>query len=176
MFDIFKKLLLGRQISFEEGEIKLLGQSITMIPVELYVAMFKELKNANPTRYGEIIYNIAKDVGKKYTLVLKKRYSIKTSREVAQWDMNTLALAGLGKGTVLRYDTENKKALVKVENSPIARGLKPQKTPIDFIIAGYIAGSSNVAFKSENMECKEIKCEAMGHRYCLFEVYEKKSK
>jgi hypothetical protein len=40
MFDIIKKLLFSRQLSFEEGEIKLLGQSVTMFPVELYIEMF----------------------------------------------------------------------------------------------------------------------------------------
>lgn len=174
MFNVIKKLLLSRQISFEEGEIKLLGQSITMLPVELYVAMFNELKKSQPASYREIIYNIAKNVGKIYTKKLHEKYALEDSHKIAEWDVNTLALAGLGKAEVLKYDLKNKNAELKVMNSPIAKALKPQKEVVDFIIAGFIAGSSIIAFSSEKMVCEELTCLAKGDQFCLFKVYESK--
>lgn len=173
MFDVIKKLLFSRQLVFEKGEIKLLGQSVTMIPVTLYVEMFKELKKVDPKKYGKIIYNISREVGKEYTKTLKEKYKMET-QELAKWDVNTLELAGLGKGNVVSFDTKIKKSIIRVNNSPIAQELRPQKKPVDFVIAGYIAGSASIAMNSNKIHCRETKCEAKGDSFCLFEIYEAK--
>ena len=106
---------------------------------------------------------------------MAKSHKMKPS-ETVTWDLNTLSLAGLGKGEVIDYDAKNKKAVIKVINSPIAKKLKFKgKEPVDMAIAGYIGGSATVIFNSEKMHCKEVKCEAIGHPHCIFEVYEGKN-
>lgn len=173
MFDVIKKLLFARQLSFEEGEIKLLGQNVVMTPVTIFMELYNYLKKNEPKRYGDILYNITKEVARKYDIVLKEKYGMNPYK-LAEWDVNTLGLAGLGKGELAKFDLKNKECIVRVVNSPIARQLKPAKIPIDFVIAGYIGGSGIVVFNSEKIICKEVTCEAMGHRYCEFHVFEKK--
>jgi len=171
MFGFIKKLLFSRQLKFEEGSIKLLEQDVSITPVILFVAMFKELKKSQPESYGKTIYDISVEVGKKYSEILKRKYGM-NSQKIAEWDMNTLSMAGLGKGEFLKLDFKKKISIIRVQNSPISKLMAPSKTPVDFVIAGYIAGSAKMIFNSAKMECREIKCQAMGKNECIFEVFE----
>ena len=173
MFDVMKKLLFARQLEFEEGEIKLLGQNVVMTPVTIFMEMYNYLKKSKPKKYGSILYSITQEVSRKYDIVLKEKYKM-TPQQLAEWDVNTLALAGLGKGVIIKFDVKNKICIIKVTNSTIAKMLRPSKIPIDFVIAGYIGGSGMVAFNSKKIICKEVRCEAMGHPFCEFHVFEKK--
>jgi predicted hydrocarbon binding protein len=121
----------------------------------------------------KIIYNITREVGRTYSNILKKKYGM-TPQKLAEWDVNTLELSGLGKCKVILYDVKNRKSILRVFNSIMAKRLKPSKEPVDIFIAGYIAGSASVAFNSDKVVCEEIACEAMGHPYCEFHVAEKK--
>ena len=173
MFDVIKKLLFARQLSLEEGEIKLLGQNVTMLPIALFIQMYKELKTIQPKKYKKIIYNITKETGKEYSITLKKKYGM-NAKKLIEWDINTLALAGLGKGELINLDLKNKKSMIRVFNSTVAKAFGRSKEPVDTVIEGYIAGSAIIIFNSEKMLCKETKCEAKGNAFCLFEVYEAK--
>lgn len=175
MFEIIKKLLFARQISFEEGEIKLLGQTIVMTPVTIYIELHKYLKKSQPKKYGQIIYNLASEVSKKYDITLKEKYNMKPQKLI-EWDINTLALAGLGQAKVMKFDLKKKEAIIRVVNSPIAKALTPSKQPIDFIIAGYIGGSGTIIFNSKKIICKEVTCQAKGQTHCEFHVFEKKKR
>ena len=172
MFGIIKKLLFAKQLSFEKGEIKLLGQPVVMFPVVLFIEMFKELKRNNPKNYKDIIYEITDEVGRTYSDTLRKKYGL-SGRKLIEWDMNTLSLAGLGNGEIIRLDLEKKTATIKVTNTVIGKGLRPSKEPVDTVIAGMIGGSGKIIFNSEKILCKEIKCIARGDKFCMFEIYEK---
>ena len=169
MFGVVKKLLLAREISFEEGQIKLLGQSITMTPTIMFIKLLKEMKKIRPDDYGDFIYSIAKEVGYTYSKAIKDKYGMDPQKQ-AEWDLNTLGLSGWGKGELIKFDVEKKKAIVRVTNSPVVKELRPSKEPVDFIIAGYIGGSGAAAFKDKTIECKEVQCQAMGNPVCMFEV------
>lgn len=172
MFGTIKKLLFAKQLKFEEGEIDLLGQPIVMFPVILFVEMIKDLKKHNPENYKEIIYEICDEVGRYYSKELKKRYGL-SEKKLIEWDMNTLAFAGFGKGKMIKLDLVKKTARIIVENASIGKRLRPSKEPTDYVIAGLIGGSGKIIFNSKKITCKETKCISMGDKYCVFEVYEK---
>ncbi len=171
MFGFVKKLLFSRQLKFEDGSIKLLGQEMAITPVVLFTTMTTKLKAAYPKEYGKIIYDISEEVGEKYSRALKNKFGM-SPKKIAEWDMNTLAMAGLGKGEFIKTDYEKKKSLIRVRNSPMVKSLKPSKTPVDFLIAGYIGGSAKVIFNSKKIKCRETECQATGKRACIFEVFE----
>ena len=54
MFDIFKKLLLSRQLTFEKGEMGLLGQPVVFVPVQMFAYVVKHTKNSK--EFGELVY------------------------------------------------------------------------------------------------------------------------
>jgi predicted hydrocarbon binding protein len=173
MFQVMTKLIMSRQLVFEEGEIKMLGQNVSIMPVTLFVEMFKQLKKAEPKKYGKIIYSIAEEVGYNWSKALKKEYKM-NSNELIKWDFNTLALAGLGKGQLVNMDLKGKKAVIRVSNSTIARPMTPSKEAVDFLIAGYIGGSAKIIFSSEHMVCEETTCKAKLGPQCEFNIFEKK--
>ncbi len=173
MFQVLTKLMMSRQLVFEEGEIKMLGQNVSIMPVTLFVEMFKQLKKAEPKKYGKIIYSIAEEVGYGWSKRLKNKYGMKTD-ELIKWDFNTLALAGLGKGELVNMDSKGKKAVIRVYNSTIAKLMAPSKEVVDFLISGYIGGSAKIIFSSEKMMCQERACKAKLGTHCEYNIFEKK--
>jgi len=172
LFNFVKQLILANQISFEEGEIKLLGQNMAMSPLSFYSTLLTELRKAQPEKYSDIIYAVAKESSNRHSKAVKEKFKM-DARKQTEFDLNTLALAGLGKGELIEFDAVNKKALVKVTDSHIAKALHPSDAAVDFLIAGFLAGSAASAFAAENIECREIKCRAKGDAFCLFRIFMK---
>ena len=143
MFDVIKKLLFARQLSFDDGEIKLLGQNIVMIPVTIFMEFYKNLKINEPKKYGNILYNIAEEVGRKYSVSLKENYKM-SSTKLIEWDLNTLSMAGLGKGKIMKLDIKKKIAIINVEIittfffSNLSLKIPPTCIPIKFPIPAII--------------------------------------
>ena len=94
MFKFLTKLMIGRQINFEKGEVLLLKEPICLMPIETVVEIQKnaEKKNRN------ILYFSGKASGKSWFLKMAKRYFTEkmSYRDIAEWGNNIIALAGYG--------------------------------------------------------------------------------
>jgi predicted hydrocarbon binding protein len=172
MFGVFKKLLMARQIKFEEGRIVLFNQRITMNPAYTNVMIQKELEKINS---AHIIYDSMKELGKQWTRDLQKNYGTKY-KDVVKWGINVVTLAGWGTVKIMADKPSEKFLIFRLEDSAVGktilRNYGKSKIPVDYSFRGMLAGTFSVLFNT-NMDCIETKCIAMGNSICEFVVREK---
>lgn len=166
---LFGKLLIGRQLEFDNGKINLIGQPMVMMPVVTIAKMQHHIEKKSKLRkLGEdALYNAAKDAGIDYMGRYRKNYGVTSPTKLLEWAINSMHLAGWGQFTVSKFDVKKAIAEFKVENSPFAIEIGKRRYPVDHIIRGYIAGGLYVMF-NRKVECKETKCIATGYPHCEF--------
>jgi predicted hydrocarbon binding protein len=172
MFDVFGKVLVTRQIKFEEGKIVLFNQRITMNPAYTNAMIQKELEKI---KSAHLIYDSMKQLGLQWTRDLQKNYGTK-HRDVVKWGINVVTLAGWGIVEIIEDNPLKKIIIFKLKDSAIAKTILKNygksKTPVDYSFRGMIAGTFSVLYKTD-MDCIETKCLAMGDSICEFVVKEK---
>lgn len=166
MFQFVKKLLYSRQFTFDEGSITLLGQPVMLAPTSLFSGMVKEL---HADGNEEILYKMARTAGHRYGERAKQRQHFDPVG-LYEWGLQTVALAGLGTAESVKFDGDTPEAVIRVWNSAIAEGLHPADFPVDYALAGYIAGYCTVVFDTDAISCHEKRCQAMGAESCVFQV------
>jgi len=170
--NLFSKLLIARQLTFEEGKISLLGQSIVIVPTYTIAELQKFIEEKFGKNGQKAIYLAAKEAGKKYVGVFKKQHN-PPFQALIDWCVNIMQLSGWGKFTVINADYKNLTATFHVVDSPITNLIGKRKEPVDFFISGFLAGGTTIIF-NQDFDVKEIKCTATGNQYCEFEAYPSK--
>lgn len=169
MFEVLKKLMLAKEINFEEGKISLLGHPIIMCPVSTIVEIRKLLEKVNSTA---IMYYAAKKSGNEYVKTIKNKFKMKP-KDLILWGINTISLAGWGKSELIKYDPKNKIAIMTYD-STFAKLYGHSKEPIDEIFRGFASTTASACFGKE-IEGVEIKCKAMGSNICEL-IFKEKNK
>lgn len=166
MYEILKKLLFSRQISFDEGKIKLLDQPVVITPVIIYSKMLQIMRKKYGKEGDKIFYNASKETGIKYMTILKEKYRM-SKNEMSKWAANSITLSGWGKVKVMKYDFSKCVSHIIVEDSVFANSYGKSKISTDVILQGFFAGGATSIF-GKNVECKEIKCVSKGDPFCEF--------
>lgn len=166
MFEIIKKLIMARQISFEEGFITILGQPVTMQPIVIWVSLQKYLEKEGS---AELMYHISKDTCKAWLTQLRRDHHMSVS-DLINWGVHSTSFAGWGKASIANYDAKNKRAIIHVQDSTFAKSYGRSKQPVDQIMRGFLAGAGCVYFDDETIECAETKCMSTGDTLCEFIV------
>jgi len=166
---LFGKLLIGKQLEFDTGKIRLVGQPMIMLPVVTISRMQHYIeKESKYRKVGEsVLYYAAKDAGIHYMTEYKNHFGVSNPSKLLDWALNSVHLAGWGIFTPSKFDVKERTAVFKVESSPFALEAGKGKYPVDHIISGYIAGGLTVMFNKDT-DCKEIKCISTGYPYCEF--------
>jgi predicted hydrocarbon binding protein len=166
MYDIVKKLLFARELNLEKGKISLLGHTIIMAPVSSFIELRKKLSKIGATA---LLYKSCKESGLGYMNTIIKKFSMKKPRELLEWGMNTISLAGWGSVEIINFDEKNKRAIVRLNESEFARNYGNSKEPVDDVFRAYCAATGTIIFKID-IDVVEIKCLSMGNNTCEFIV------
>jgi len=166
MYNIVKKLLFARELSLERGKISLLGHTVIMAPVSSFIEIRKYLSKFGATA---LLYEACKHSGITYMKTLIKKFGMKSSRELIEWGMNTISLAGWGNVELLSFNEDKKFSILILRGSEFARNYGPSKEPVDDVFRGYCAATATVVFKTD-MDVVETKCLSMGKGVCEFTV------
>src|SRR4030066_384136 len=102
MYDIVKRLLFSRQISFEEGKIKLLNQPVVISPTLIHAKMLQVMRKKYGKTADKIFYDASKETGIKYMSLLKEKYKM-SKNEMSKWAANSITLSGWGIVKVIKY-------------------------------------------------------------------------
>ena len=165
MFNIIKKLLMARELNMEEGQITILGQTVVMQPLVIWVKLQKELEKRG---MGYLVYVIAKDAGKEWLLGLKK-HSNMSINDLVNWGVSTISFSGWGKTSILNYDQKNKRGIAHVSDSTFAKMYGPSRDPVDHVVRGFAAAAGCIYF-GEDVDAVETKCISTGSNICEFIV------
>ena len=166
MLDLVTNLALTRKLEFSNGEIKLFGTNLFLIPPYVYVILLKELEKQNQQ---EIIYNSSKNSA--YNLFRRlSKYLNKEKKEKFLDDVpKFLNLLGLGETKITKSDFDKQIFIFSLNESLNAELYGKTDHPVDLQFAGLLAGSVSFIFQKEFI-CKELECKSIGFGYCKFEV------
>ena len=167
----FRKLLLARQASIDEGEIKLLTKNFYMQPLYELVVLQEKIKKEFRKKGLKLIYETGKG-GFNDLLMVVEKFTSKKEEFQRLW-LNIFRTCGIGNLEIVEIDKENFKATLRMDKNPFAkeylRECGKQKEGVDYLTAGIIAGFFSRFFEKE-VECEEKSCIAKGNACCSFAV------
>lgn len=164
LFDFFKKLLMARQITFEEGQIKIAGESSIMIHGPALVKLTDIIIKKMGKNGIEDIYLASKEGGKKLSEAFKKKFNL-TDSKLADTIKDLAVMGGWGKMEFIKYDPLNKIAIGKVTDSPFAELTEFKNKKMCHITRGFVAGALSTVFRTD-VDCIEVKCKSEGSNFC----------
>lgn len=164
----FEKLMLSRQIKFDDGKAEILNQRVVFIPGgflgEYTLEIMKKPESIT------LIYNSLKEGAGSFGKNIEKEYKntltdysklIKEVSDLAGWGITTFEFLNIEEG-----------AIMSVENTPVGSYLKGRvDSPCDHIMRGMVAGIASIKF-GKNLDVIEIECIAMGDKKCKFVIGE----
>ncbi len=157
------KLLLTGNLKFENGEIKLKGMNLIMLPsIHLY----------NLTKYFleknklYVLYLISWLSGLFVTYNLIKIFRPKNPEQIYSLGMDFVEGIGIGIYKTHEYYPGRYTHFI-IYNNPFAKWFEPHQKPIDYFISGIMAGGGCFVHDSlcQNIE---LKCIAKGDNCCEF--------
>lgn len=160
MYEFINKLRLSRQLTFDEGQITLLGKpTVMMIPADTFIALEKEYLKNNPIG----LYRIGRDAGKDFYRLVA--HFALDAPHIIKFGVQVFNTSGFGKLEVIRVDYKNSRAIFHIRDSISAR-IK-SKDPVCHYIRGLLASFIQESLKKE-IEGVETNCIAQGHQICEF--------
>jgi predicted hydrocarbon binding protein len=167
----FRKLLLARQASIDEGEITILTKNFYMQPLYELIILQERIKKEFGKKGLKLIYETGK-VGFNDLLRKIEKFTSKKEELQSLW-LSIFKICGIGNLEIIEIDREKFRAILQTNKNPFAREyLKEygkQKEGVDYLTAGIIAGFFSRFFEKE-VECEEKSCIAKGNVYCSFVV------
>ncbi|MBI3412545.1 MAG: hypothetical protein HY051_00500 [Candidatus Aenigmarchaeota archaeon] len=164
MFKIVMDLLAHKQLQFEEGSIKLLGQNVVIFPFDNLFSIQKIIEDGNKTQE---LYLASKELGKNWIKNLFKFYKMDTIQEQAHWGERVFTLAGMGKMKVVTWNTKDSTTIYRAYESTTAKYYGNVDRPVCHIPRGWFAGASSTFF-NKDLDGMEVKCMSKGDKYCEF--------
>jgi len=166
MFKAVLDLLAHKQLTFEDGSIKLLEQNVVMFPFENLYRIQKIIEKSN--RINEL-YLSAKELGNNWIESLFRVYKMDTIEEQANWGEKVFSLAGMGKMRVVKWNVKDSTMVYRSFDSVIAKYYGKVGHAVCHIPRGWFAGASCVFFKKD-VDAVEVDCLARGNKFCEFVV------
>ncbi len=166
MPSIFDQLTLLRQLSFKDGDIRLMGNRVVIIHANFFYDYCMQI-NDSPEKVSELYSSakssfkvgIAESIGKNYGFSFNDFFN---------WMTKIAILAGWGNIKWEGLEEGDGIGKISVENSPIAEHLKGKvKSPVDHLIRGFIAGGASASLQKD-IDALEEECVATGAPHCSF--------
>lgn len=163
--NLYMKLLFARKIQFVDGQLILVDMPFVVTPVTFFSYLLKDAYDRKELKH---LYDIFKaSLFEVFSYEFQRRLGFNKSR-LADWLKEFGYASGWGKIEFLNMDFEKKRAIVRVENNPVALSLlRKVNQPICYHMAAFLAGGASRAFGTE-VDCTEVKCMALGEKYCEF--------
>ncbi len=164
MYGFLTKLLISKQLSFEEGEILFFKQPMCIFPIEFY--KYLTISTLRDKKIMKELYLEAWKAAYVWTYNVVNTYKLQKFEERYKLTMDTVAMAGFGE-----YKTTDFKrgffSKFEVTNNPLALELYPSKKPIDHLLRGINAGGGTVVHE-RILNCIELECAAINGKICKF--------
>lgn len=165
------KLLLTRQFSMSEKEVKLLGKNFYLQPLSQLVLLQEKLQE----KFGEEGAKLIYEAGKASLLEMGRELQKFSSRkyELLEVMVSFLRHFGLGDIQLLRMDERECRVEIEIKENPFVKeylklfGVQPKC--VDLLLAGMLSGFFSVFFK-RGVECKEKSCMGRGNPVCMFVI------
>lgn len=163
MYNFVNKLMLSRQLLFEEGEIKLLGEpSVMLIPASCFLDLSDKLLEDDGAVH---VYVAGKNAGKELFKLIS-HYTIDPLKTI-KFGTQVFNISGFGKIQIVNVNLESKRALFRMRDSLYKN--RRSDEPMCHFVRGMLAGFTQNVMKVD-MDCVETHCVAMGSDICEFVI------
>jgi predicted hydrocarbon binding protein len=163
---------MSRQITFEEGQIKVAGETAIMIHgpalIKLTDIMIKTMGKKGIIN----IYLASKEGGESLAKAYKRKFNL-SGAKLADLLKDLAVMGGWGKMEFIKLDFNKKILICRVKDSPFAQLSSLRGKKVCHIIRGLLAGGCGIGF-NENVDGIETRCKAEGSDYCEFIIQPKK--
>lgn len=169
--EFFNHMITYGGFSFEEGVIRVWGDPSLFVPARAFVTLYNDLKKELGTEASDIFYWLGRLYGKNSTEMLLKKFGF-DKKNLPDF-INGATQDGFGyiEAKKLVLNEHLFEGEVTGKNSTFSISYKnlfgKQKKPIDFYLAGILAGGAEPLF-NRNLICTEKKCMVMGDKNCLY--------
>lgn len=114
------KLLASGQIKFGNGDIKLLGQPVSFVPIDWVITFHKQLEKND---LENVIYYTAKDMGVKWFKNMYDHFKI-SPEDVIRWGINILSVSGWGETSTPEIKMKEKFYTVELKKKCRSNGFR----------------------------------------------------
>lgn len=170
MFDIVKKLLLAKQLKFEDGKITFLQEPMFMLPLDTLLDFQRKLELIN---LQNLVYFSARETGLNWFKLMVDHFKM-DHNDIIKWGINKIDLAGLGRTSVKVISLNEGRALNELKDSSMAnlylKRFGKASYCVDNIYRGYVAGAGKLIFNGKDCHAIETKCLAKGDGNCEFVI------
>jgi len=161
---LFKKLMLMRQLRFEEGNITLLNRRMIFFPLELSISFTKFLLD-NPNTIPRIYEGVRSEIGDGWASAVKKIYRFK-DKNFIETLKDISNLSGWGKSEFVAYDINKLEGIIRSYDQPVGLHFKGKTTVVADHIWRALGAGCGSAIMEEPMDWIETKCIAKGDPFC----------
>ena len=160
----FDKYIFTNNLKYRNNNFFLMNIPFAIVPVEVLVSIAMQ----NDAEVKRALYQSIKENTRK-NLVRQFQLEFGTDKKKAIQLFETFfTAAGWGKIQSIDTNFETKRAILTVENSPVALALKGKVSyPVDIMLRSVFAGIFSEVF-GENMDCVESECAAISGDRCKF--------
>ena len=162
-----RKLLLADQVSFTEGEIKILQKNFYMQPIFNMITFQHDMK-----KLSKFLYRNGKKTSRELVAHFNK-LGISSKQQLLNIWFDFINMFGIAQLEIVNMDEKTRKVNIRAKKSSFAKEYSlrygKQKESVDYILAGAIAGFFSKYF-NKSVDCKETNCTAKGEMYCQFAV------
>jgi predicted hydrocarbon binding protein len=160
----FDKYIFTNTLKYRNNNFFLLNIPFLIIPNDLLLS----ISSQDNLEFNRIIYSSVKENTQK-NLVRQFQIDFGMDKQKAMQLFETFFTAsGWGKIQNIDTDFDGKRAIITVENSPIALAFKGKNSvPVDILLRAIFAGIFSEVF-GENVDCVETECLAVSGERCKF--------
>lgn len=167
LFELFK---YSKLLELNDGRLGLMGVNINIVPTSILADLQKGLIDSlGLEKAYQKTYESAKKGSLEYNSKYIQKQGFVDKRKIIDWQAKIVTFAGWGNVEIAKIDFEKEEYYANFKNSPFPEVYGKANHPIDFIVAGFIAGAFEASLKKP-LDCVEIKCRAKGDPYCEFFV------
>ena len=158
--------MVARQLSFENGTIKMLGQRMLISPSDVFARYIFDIRD-EPELLKNLYVSAKESIRGGFGINIGKVYGF-SFKDYSKWFVELAMVAGWGKIVWEDIDENKKQGIITIQDSPVSAYLKNRVSkPCDHLTRGYIAGAASCAFR-EDIDIIEVECEAAGAQKCKF--------
>lgn len=161
----FDRFIFANALQYKGNNFYLANLPFVILPVSVLISIAERNDFAlDLSLYysvkDSVVFSLRRELELDFGLEGKKSLEFMRSFFVA---------SGWGLIELIDVDFENGRAIVSVDNSPVAKHVINAKKPCDTFLRGFLAGLFSVYF-NKNVDCVETKCIALGSLDCEFVV------
>lgn len=170
----FKKLIMARQLTLEDGRIEEFGVRMAFLPTHTITKLVEEMYKQDGADAFDHLFETGRAHGHYVFEEVGQEHDVPRNRFV-QETVESANVLGLGEVTAEQVNMDTGRIVLRVEDSPFAESfpasdvLQDVDRPVDDLMLGMIHGIAEKIFDAP-VTSREEQCEFQGDPFCRLVV------